>query len=444
LTGLFRNLITSPASSFPHLQSKIARKMRSTTARPASSLLRRRLNRNEPSMTSAPTPATSVPELVVRASRHFTSRFGQPPRWLVTAPGRVNLIGEHTDYNDGFVLPFAIDRRTVIAAAPSDRSVVRIQTDAQEGQAEIGLQQPIEKGQPEWADYVRGVLSGFQQKHGPVPGFDAFIVSDVPPGGGLSSSAALEVATATLLEAINGVTLDPVEKALLCQQAEHQFAGVPCGLMDQMASELGQEDHLLLIDCRLRTAQLVPFADPAVTLLVINTNVRHTLAGGEYAMRRAQCESAAKALGVPALRDVSAEALHASMEKLNADELRRARHVVTEIGRTLQAAEAIRCLRWEEAGALMYASHDSLRDDFQVSCNELDVIVELARKLGLENGVYGCRMTGGGFGGCTVALVRTAAAEEISQNIAAGYEQRTGLKPACFTTRPGGGARILR
>jgi galactokinase len=378
----------------------------------------------------------------------FAKAYGHAPRWMAAAPGRVNVIGEHTDYNDGFVLPMAIERYTVIAAAPAVAGSTRVQLRSSEridqpNVIDLGKPlQPFAKGN--WANYPAGVMAGFQARGIPLDGFDALIHSTVPMGGGLSSSAALEVATATLLEAMTGRTLEPVEKALLCQQAEHQFAGVPCGIMDQFISVMGRKDHLLLLDCRSRLPELVPMTDPSVALLVTNTNVRHELGGGEYARRRAQCEAAAKALGVSSLRDATAPALEQAKSRMEYVVFRRARHVIGEIGRTTQAAQAIRNSRWLEAGQLMYASHYSLRDDYEVSCAELDAVVEIARGIGSQGGVYGCRMTGGGFGGCTVALVKTDAVTAITKIIRGHYQQKTGIEPALFVSRPAAGATVLK
>ncbi len=238
-----------------------------------------------------------------------------------------------------------------------------------------------------------------------VPPFEAVIQSTVPLGGGLSSSAALEVATATLIEAMLGKPLVPVQKARLCQEAEHKFAGVPCGIMDQFSSALCIADHLMLLDCRSQEVKLVPFTAPDISVLITNSNVKHELTGGEYAQRRVQCEAAAKTLGVTTLREANMPQLEAARERLGDVNFRRARHVVSEIERTVKAADAFSAGRWGEVGQLMYASHDSLRDDYEVSCPELDLLVVLAKELGPDGGVIGSRMTGGGFGGCTVSLV---------------------------------------
>jgi len=277
-----------------------------------------------------------------------------------------------------------------------------------------------------------------------IPALDVAMISTVPLGGGLSSSAALEVCTATLIEAATGKSLDPVDKALLAQKAEHEFAGVPCGIMDQFISALGREGNLLLLDCRTRKTELVPMSDPSVSLLIVNTNVKHELGSGEYAKRRAECEAAARILGVSSLRDATVPALESYLGKMDGVVYRRARHVIGEIERTLRAAEGIRASNWPAVGQLMYASHASLRDDYEVSCRELDAVVEIAESIGLPGGVYGCRMTGGGFGGCTVALVKTTAVEAITQKITTDYRMKTGLDATVFSSRPAAGATVIR
>jgi galactokinase len=282
---------------------------------------------------------------------------------------------------------------------------------------------------------ARGIQSG---------GLDVLLHSTVPLGSGLSSSAALEVSTATLLETVTGKTIDPVEKALLCQQAEHKVAGVPCGIMDQFISALGREGHLLLLDCRTRKTELVPMSDPAVELLVVNTNVKHELGSGEYAKRRAECEEAAKILGVKSLRDATPDQLEKAKGKMSEVVYRRARHVIGEIERTTHAAEGVRASNWPTVGVLMYASHAALRDDYEVSCKELDVVVEIAEEIGLKGGVYGCRMTGGGFGGCCVALVKTDAVEAITKKIATDYKAKTGIDATIFSSHPAAGATVIK
>jgi galactokinase len=386
-------------------------------------------------------------ELGQHAAQQFARRYGRSPCWMAAAPGRVNVIGEHTDYNDGFVLPMAIERYTVIAAAPATDGAMRVHlsSTAGDGAVSLDLERPV-KPAPKgaWSNYPVGVIAGFLARGLDPRGFDALIHSNVPPGGGLSSSAALEVATATLLEAITGRQLNPVDKALLCQKAEHEYAGMPCGIMDQFISVMGKQDHLLLVDCRSRRPELVPMSDPAMALLVVNTNVKHELTGGEYATRRAQCEQAAKALGVPSLRDADADVLERARGRMEEVVYRRARHVISENERTLHAAEGVRASNWPTVGQLMYASHTSLRDDYEVSCRELDAVVGIAQDIGRKGGVEGCRMTGGGFGGCAVALVRTDAVATVSDRIASEYERRTRIKPAIFVSRPAAGATVLR
>jgi galactokinase len=386
-------------------------------------------------------------DLSAQVAEQFAKAYGRQPTWIAAAPGRVNVIGEHTDYNDGFVFPMAIDRYTIVAAAPANGGgrQVRLQSTLGDGAATIDLDQPLKPARKgSWFNYPLGVIAGFAARGVQMPGFDALIHSTVPLGGGLSSSAALEVSTATLLEAITGQRLDPVDKALLCQKAEHEYAGMPCGIMDQFISVLGKKDHLLLLDCRSRKTELVPMDDGSVELLITNTNVKHELTGGEYAKRRAQCEEAARILGVPSLRDASADALEGARGRMDNLVYRRAKHVIGEIERTLHAAEGVRASNWPTVGQLMYASHASLRDDYEVSCPELDAVVEIAQEIGLKGGVYGCRMTGGGFGGCTVALVQAAHVDSISKRIAAEYERRTRIKPTLFVSRPAAGATLLR
>jgi galactokinase len=387
----------------------------------------------------------TLPELAAHVAAEFQKHYGRPPRWIVAAPGRVNVIGEHTDYNDGFVLPMAIERYAVMAAdaAPAAAPFSVYDVHFKET-ATIDVSAPVTKGSPKWSNYIRGVIAGFQQRGQKIPALDVAFMSTVPMGGGLSSSAALEVCTATLLETALGKNLDPVEKALLAQKAEHEFAGVPCGIMDQFISALGREGNLLLLDCRTRQTELVPMSDPSVELLVVNTNVKHELGSGEYAKRRAECEEAAKILGVASLRDATADQLEKAKGKMSEVVYRRARHVIGEIERTLHAAEGIRASNWPTVGQLMYASHYSLRDDYEVSCKELDAVVEIAEDIGYAGGIYGCRMTGGGFGGCCVALVKTGDVDAITQKIASEYQAKTGIEAAIFSSRPAAGATVIK
>jgi galactokinase len=333
----------------------------------------------------------------------------------------------------------------VIAAGDNDRDTANVLSVAANDEVEISLAAP--RRHPvagHWSNYVAGVIAGFVERGRRPAGFRAVIESSVPYGGGLSSSASLEVATATLLEAMAGMTLDPVEKALLCQKAEHEYAGVPCGIMDQFASVMGQEGHLMLLDCRSQHIEQIPFTNPTVTVLIINTNVKHELSGGEYAERRGQCESAARKLGVRSLRDATLSQLESQREQLKPVEFRRARHAISEIERTTAAAGALKAADWPRVGRLMYASHDSLRDDYEVSCEELDLLVNLARELGPQGGFIGSRMTGGGFGGCTVSLVETANVDSVAQHLAQSYRVKTGIEPTVLTSRPARGAHIVQ
>jgi galactokinase len=386
----------------------------------------------------------SLDVMADRAAQLFTRCFGHAPRWMVAAPGRVNLIGEHTDYNDGFVLPMAIERYTLMAGDTNTRRHVTLHSSTPGETATFSLRPKVERGEPGWSNYPRGVIAGFQKLTKEVSGFDAVIESSLPYGGGVASSAALEVATATLLEAMTGLTLDPIEKALLCQRAEHDFAGVPCGIMDQFTSILARENHALLLDCRSRTTTPVAMTSPEVTVLIINTNTRHNLGESEYAKRREQCETAARVLKVGALRDATPDALMAARRQMEPVVFRRARHVVSENERTLQAAQAIQDSDWPKVGELMYASHRSLREDYEVSCRELDAVVELAQAMGAPEGVMGCRMTGAGFGGCAVSLVKTDAVQRITRALDRAYEKQTGRQARIFSSRPAAGARMLK
>jgi galactokinase len=396
-------------------------------------------------------PDTLLSQITVRASNRFRQRYGSGPRWIVAAPGRVNLIGEHIDYSAGFVLPMAIDRYCVIAAGENGSNAAKIYSVATNDEANIQLRSMGATGSAStvenpghWSNYVAGVIAGCTARNLRPNGFDAVIESDVPVGGGLSSSAAIEVATATLVEAMTGTTLDPVEKALVCQKAEHEYAGVPCGIMDQFASVMCRADHLMLLDCRSQQVEHIPLSDPNITVLIINTNVKHQLSGGEYAERRGQCESAARKLKVATLRDATLGQLESRRGKLLDAEYCRARHAIGEIARTVEAAAAIKAGQWPKVGTLMYASHDSLRDDYEVSCQELDLLVDLAREIGPSGGVIGSRMTGGGFGGCTVSLVETATIDQVTQQLSQTYRAKTGIQPTVLTSRPARGAHVVR
>ncbi|MEX2544583.1 MAG: galactokinase [Phycisphaeraceae bacterium] len=389
--------------------------------------------------------ALTIDDHTGRAVARFEQAYGHPPRHAAVAPGRVNLIGEHTDYNDGYVLPMAIERQAIILASPRDDDTVRVRSTNVAGEASFQLTPGITPGEPAWGNYVRGVVAGYLQKGiDPGTGFDALVDSTVPTGGGLSSSAALEVSTATLIETMAGKELDGVEKALLCQRSDHDFVGVPAGIMDQFISVFGQAGHALLIDCRTHEHRPVPLDDPDIVVLIANTNVEHELATGEYGKRSDQCQAAARSLGVDSLRDATLDQLQDAFEDEDELAYRRARHVITENQRTLAAVEAMTQRDWRALGPLMFASHVSLRDDYEVSCRELDLLVDLACEHVHGGDVIGSRMTGGGFGGCTVSLVRAHAADRVADDLHHRYQAATGIEPTVFVTQPAAGARPLR
>jgi galactokinase len=384
--------------------------------------------------------------LIDKCSSDFLKRYGVRPDWAAAAPGRVNLIGEHTDYNDGFVLPMAIEKYVVIAGRKvtgSNFRRVRLASDAVQSTVDIQIDVRPTPGEPKWANYARGVLAGFTDRGFVPPSIDVLMVSDVPLGAGLSSSAAVEVAVATLIEMACEVDLEPYEKARLCRKAEHDFAGVPCGIMDQLISVLGDSNGAILIDCRAETACAVPLADPQVSILVTNTNIRHSLGTSEYGRRRSQCRDAAHKLGLESLRDATLEMLDAH-SGLTETECKRARHVISENERTVFAAESLMNGDMRRAGQLMFASHASLRYDYEVSCPELDILVDCAGNIGESGGVFGARMTGGGFGGCTVTLVRTDRVEAVMSRLATDYRERTSRVATGFVSRPARGAHQLR
>ncbi len=384
-----------------------------------------------------------IASLVAEAKRNLESTYGTQATIVAAAPGRVNLIGEHIDYCDGFVLPFAIEREIIIAAAPNGTTTARVSTAFDPNGAEIDLSSEISKSSPEWANYIRGVLHHFIDQTGQsIPGFDAFVISSVPAGSGLSSSAAFELATATLCEALTGHKLDTRSKALLAQKAEHTFAGVPCGIMDQFASAFGQKDQLVMIDCRSGEPTMIPFASPDLTVIIANTKVSHQLSDGGYAKRRQQTEDGLRFIGKDSWRNVTEEDLNNHKNDLDPVVFKRSRHVIGEIARTEKAAEALKSNNFEALTELMAASHDSLRDDFEVSCAELDIMVNIARSIGRSGGVIGARMTGGGFGGSTVTLCETSKAEAIADELFKQYKAQTGITPEIFASRPSQGARI--
>ena len=386
-------------------------------------------------------------ELRQQVESEFRSRFGRVPSVVAAAPGRVNLIGEHIDYNNGFVLPMAIERYVIVAAAPcsdsSQEHATFYSSDLHESK-DIPISASYGPTCSGWGRYIEGVIAGFVSGSCDVPPLEAVIGSSVPSGGGLSSSAALEVATATMLEGIASHQIEPLEKALLCQHAEHAFAGMPCGIMDQFSSVFGMPGELMLLDCMSQEIQTVPFRDEEVSVLITNSNVKHELTGGEYAERRRQCESALEKLGLSSWRDVTLADLRLAGSRLTDNELACGRHVVSEISRTVDAAKAFAKGQWTSVGELMYSSHESLQKDFRVSCDELDSLVRIACEIGLEGGVYGSRMTGGGFGGCIVTLVHSDCADAVRERILTQYENETGVQGSSFASRPALGAHLIK
>jgi galactokinase len=377
-------------------------------------------------------PAQKTTDAAQELSEKFIRLYGAQPV-LVQAPGRVNLIGEHTDYNDGFVLPVAIQFHTSAGIAPRADRRLSVYSENYAEQVEFDLEQLPAAARQHWTDYVIGVARKLVEQGTRLPGANLLIYGNVPQGAGLSSSASLEVAVCrAFLEAADR-RMDGAEMARLCQRAENEFVGTRCGIMDQFVSVHGRKDHALLLDCRSLACRHQPVPEE-VRLVICNTMVRHSLAAGEYNLRRRECETGAHffAEGKPevkALRDVSLEDFEQHGAALAKTIRMRCRHVISENARVSRAADALARHDMALFGQLMQDSHASLRDDFQVSCSELDVMVELAGKI---DGVYGARMTGGGFGGCTVNLVERDSVETFKSKMAEGYELATGLRPEIY------------
>jgi len=388
----------------------------------------------------------SIEVLLEKAIGLFQKRFNQQPTVAVCSPGRVNLIGDHVDYNGGFVLPMALPMVTVAVGKLNNLNVCRIETDpaskATDDPKYVEFNVPsasnmIEPGNPKWANYVKGVVAGF---HGDVGGFDCVFVSSVPVGAGLSSSAAIEVATYTLLEHLNdNILIIEKDKALACQKAEHEFAGVPCGVMDQFICSMAKEGCALLIDCKSLEANALPLEDPNIVFLIIDSKVKHNLSGSEYPQRRSQCEKVARFLNKQFLRDVSREELIASKELLGEQEYNRALHVINETEYTRAFVKHLQSGDYKEAGQAMFNSHSSLRDLYNVSCQELDDLVGIA---GNTAGVFGARMTGGGFGGCVVCLMKNDDVESTIESIQS-QSRVSGIYPNFYVCAPSPGARRL-
>ena len=420
-------------------------------------------------------PSLSIESLQAHAASELNQWTGSAARWSAAAPGRVNVIGEHTDYNGGWVLPMAIDRYTVLVAAPGlQADCIRVRSLSLGEQSAVSLSRLSDLNDDKWMRYLQGVLAEYAHRAVVCPPLDIVVASSVPVGGGLSSSAALELAMAHLIEAVTETTWSPSERIRAAVSAERDGAGVPCGIMDQTIVEQGEQGCVLLLDCAQDLiSSIIPCDDPQIAWLVIHSGVSHDLADGAYAQRRAECEMICEALQVGSLRDVTPEMITTLTPGLPAlspapspapspaappiqsstpspipsslqepfDEvlLRRARHVVTENQRVLAAMEALKTANWSTLGELLFESHHSLRDDYQVSCEELDVLVELAQA---QDAVFGARMTGGGFGGCVVALVNREALSSVATSISQGYAQQVGLSPKCYRVEPASGADV--
>ncbi|KAF5285913.1 hypothetical protein FQA39_LY04374 [Lamprigera yunnana] len=386
----------------------------------------------------------SVEYLLAEATKVYKEEFKSNPDVAVCAPGRVNLIGEHTDYNDGFVLPMALPLVTVIVGSRiSGYESVIITTNqdvdiSQKATIEMPNMQTTYSNnkKPKWANYIRGVVVNYV---GEAPTFQAVVTSSVPTGGGLSSSASLEVATYTFLDALSGSnSVSPKTKALACQKAENTYVGMPCGIMDQFISVMGKKDHALLIDCRSMTSTLISLDDPDIVILITNSNIKHELTGSEYSTRKHQCIEATRLLEKISLRDANEDDVENLLSlNVNQELVKRARHVVTEIQRTLAAAEALKDRNYTYFGKLMVESHNSLRDNYEVSCPELDSLVELAMKV---PGVLGSRMTGGGFGGCTVTMVYENAVKKLIDYLNENYKGTATF----YTCKASNGAQLLQ
>ena len=373
----------------------------------------------------------------------FAYRFGRAPT-VSRAPGRVNLIGEHTDYNDGFVMPAALEFATLTAASQRPDRRLRIYSMIMDETREFDLNSPSQGPTGDWSDYILGVALMLESHGRNLSGADLIVWSDVPIGAGLSSSAALEVSCAHALLTESGLPFDPIEIAQLCQRAENDFVGMRCGVMDQYISCCGVAGHALLIDCRSLESRNVAIA-PNLRLLIANSRVRHQHAGGEYNLRREACEEGVRLLSrylgpIQALRDVTPKQLEAKRRKLPDLIYRRCRHIVTENARVLEAERALGSGDLVACGRAMNASHLSMRDDFEITCPEVDMLAGLAQTV---KGVYGSRMTGGGFGGCTISLLEDWAVDKASQILTDGYRIGMGRDVDLYVCAPSDGASLI-
>jgi galactokinase len=362
---------------------------------------------------------------------------GRRPEVISRAPGRLEVLGGHTDYNEGFVLAVATEQATVIAAARREDSLVRASTDRDDSEADFDLSRLDEGPWGQWWDYIAGVAAQLREKGCPLTGADIAIVSDVPVGGGVSSSAAIEIACAIALSEMAGCDVGPEPLALLAQRAENEYVGMNCGIMDQFASVFGRPGHAMWLDCRTRERRLVPMTSNDARFVVCDTNKPRELVDSAYNERRATCERAAEILGARALRDVDERTLATDGKLLDETQLRRARHVVSENARVNAGVEALERGDLDVLGELLNASHVSLRDDYEVSCEELEAMRNAALA---APGCYGARLMGAGFGGCVLALVQAATVDEFAAQVGQQYEAETGLEPDIFATAPADGA----
>ena len=378
-------------------------------------------------------------QLIQAVSNAFETVLGYAAQHIIQAPGRVNLIGEHTDYNDGFVLPCAIDYQTVVAAAKRDDNIVRIiAVDYDNEVNEFDISQPLEFDKDVmWVNYIRGVIDCLQKRGYQFKGADITVSGNVPQGAGLSSSAALEVVIGQTFKVLYDLEISQQEIALNGQQAENQFVGCNCGIMDQLISAEGQRKHSLLIDCRSLETQAVSMPED-MAIVIINSNKKRGLVDSEYNTRRQQCEAAAEFFGVKALRDVTIEQFIERQADLDPVVAKRARHVITENDRTVEAATALKNHDMARLAVLMEQSHISMRDDFEITCSEVDTIVDIVKEvIGTQGGV---RMTGGGFGGCVVSLVPPSLVDAVKQAVEAQYQTKTGLKETIYVCKAMDGA----
>ncbi len=364
-----------------------------------------------------------------------------------SAPGRVNLIGEHTDYNEGFVLPIAIGKKIIMLGQLRSDRLVQVFDFGYKVEAKFSLSNLSPSKKDIWTNYLMGVMDEMQKAGYPLQGVNLIFISNIPKGAGLSSSAALEVVTALTMAKLNLLEIKPVEMALLCRRAENNFVGVSCGIMDQYVSCLGQKNYTLFIDCRSNDYELIPFKDPNYQVLICNSKIKRGLVNSEYNRRREECKIATEFFKhklnreIRALRDITIDEYKKYQAQLPEIISRRARHVISENYRVQAGVQALRMRNYSTFGQLMIESHHSLKNDYEISCAELDLLVDLSLK---QKGVLGVRMTGAGFGGCTVNLLRREHIDAFEKTIKQGYKKITGIIPDIYVTPPAEGAKVIK